>query len=523
MSTTSPPPSPAPKNNGPVLAVLTLVFGLGALVVRTAYPEPAWLSYVVLAAFVASLGGLVWALRSTVSKRTAMFGLNSAMTAILVLGILGVVNFLGVKYPKKFDLTKSGVNTLSDQTEKVFKGLTTPVKFVFWAKLEEREKLRPILDNLRGLSTKVEVEYADAVKEIARAKQAGIKAESSLQVFVGERSQIVESPNEEKITNAVIKLSKNASPVVCAVGEHGEKDFDSNQPDGYGLAKATLEKQSYAIRKLNLVSEGKIPADCSVLAIIGPTRAYFEPEMKLIRDYLSGGGAAVVAIDLNLKGPNFDASPELTRLLAEWGVDSDLALVVDPVSQMLRLEATVPIIPTFSKDASITKEMQGNTVFPLTRPLRISANAPAGAKVQWLTQTTPNAWGERDLAGLVKGSAKFDSGRDIKGPLYTALAVDGKAAGGSAKKNTRIVAFGTSLVAANQWTRFGNNLDLFANAVSWVLEDESLISIRAKEEPGGTIQLSAIQGGLIRLLTVLVVPGIMIVLGVVVWLRRKKL
>lgn len=521
MSTTS--PSAPKKSNAPIFAVLTLVFGLGSLVVRTAFPEPAWAFYALLAIFVGCLGGLVWTLRSSVSRRTAMFGLNSVMTAILVLGILGVVNFLGVKYPKKFDLTKAGINTLSDQTEKVIKNLTQPLKLVFWGKLEEREKLRPIFDNLKGLSTKVEIEYADPVKEIARAKQAGIKSDSSLQIFVGERSQLVEAPNEEKITNTVIKLSKNTSPVVCAVGEHGERDFDSNQPDGYGLVKATLEKQSYAVKKLNLMTEGKIPADCSVLAIIGPTKAYFEPEMKLVRDYLAAGGAAVVAIDVNLKGPTTDASPELTRLIAEWGVESDSAIVVDPVSQMLRLEATIPIIPTFSKDVSITREMQGNTVFPLTRPLRISANAPTGAKVQWLTQTTPNAWGERDLAGLVKGVAKFEEGKDMKGPIYTALAVDGKLAGSSAKKNTRLVVFGTSLVSANQWTRFGNNLDLFANSVSWVLEDENLISIRAKEDPGGMIQLSAIQGGLIRLLTVLVIPGIMIVIGIVVWLRRKKL
>jgi ABC-type uncharacterized transport system involved in gliding motility auxiliary subunit len=521
MSTTS---SSAPeKNHGLIFAVLTLVFGLGAIVVRTAYPERAWIFYVVLAIFLVSLGLLVWSLRKAVSKRTAMFGLQSAMTVILVLAILGVVNFLGVKYPKKFDLTKGGLNTLSDQTEKVFKHLDQPVKFVFWAKVDAREKLRPILDNLKELSTKVSVEYADAVKEIAQAKEAGIKADSTLQVFVGQRSQLIESPDEEKITNAVIKLSKNTTPTVCTVTEHGEKDFDSNQPDGYGLVKATLEKQSYAIKKLNLISTGKIPADCSLIAVVGPTKAYFDPEVKLIRDYLAGGGAAVFALDLNLKGPTTDATPGLTKLIADWGVDSDQALVVDPVSQMLRLEATIPIIPTFSKTVSITKDMRGNTVFPLTRPLRVSPTAPKGLKVEWLTQTTPNAWGERDFAGLVKGRAKFDEGKDIKGPLYTSMAVQGKLPGSAAKKETRIVVFGTSLVSANQWTRFGNNLDLFANAVSWVLEDETLISIRPKEEPGGSIQLSAVQGGLIRLLTVLVIPGIMILLGIAVWLRRKKL
>jgi ABC-type uncharacterized transport system involved in gliding motility auxiliary subunit len=509
-----------------ILTTLTLVFAVGALVVRTAYPEPAWIFYVVLGAFVACLLALAWNLRGAFNRRTAAFGVNSATTVLLVLGLLGVANFLAMKYPKKLDVTKNRVNTLSDQTEKVFKGLTQPVKLVFWAKLEEREKLRPLLDNLKSYSTKVEVENVDPTKEMSRAKSADIRQDATLQIIVGGRDTKIQAPTEEKITNAVIKLLKNSAPILCATTGHGEKDFDSNQPDGYELAKRVLANQAYEIRKLDLVKDGKVPTNCSAVAILGPSKAFFEQELKLVRDYLAGGGAGIIALDLNLKGPTYDASPELTKLVSEWGVEADTSLIVDPVSQALRLEATIPIVPVYSKEISITKEMQGNTIFPLTRPLRIAKALRPGLKVNWLTQTTPNAWAENDLAAIGKGSAKFDDGKDQRGPLYTAVAIDGKAADSAAnpaKKNTRIVVIGSSLMAANQWTRFGNNLDLFANAVSWLLEDESLISIRPKEEEGGTIQLSAVQGGLIRLVTVLLLPGIMIVFGIVVWLRRKKL
>lgn len=508
--------------NIPVHVIMTIVFALAAMITWTAFPEHRWSAYLAFAFFILSLGKLLWAIRKSVSRRTIVYGANSVTTVMLALAILGVLNFIGIKYPQKWDLTKSGINTLSDQTTKLFRGLNQEVKFVFWAKPEDREKVRPLFDNIKGLSPKVSVEHADAVKEITRAKQAGIKAESTLQILMNGREVKVEGPTEEKVTNAVIKLSKSTVPVICTVTEHGERDFDSDTPEGYGLLKSTLERQSYEFKKLNLIAEGKIPTNCSVLAIIGPSKAFFEPEMKLIRDYVAGGGTAFIALDINLKGGTSDASPELTKYLAEWGVESDIALVVDPVSQMLQLEATVPVIPTFNKEISITKEMQGNTVFPLSRPLRISAKIPEGAKVSWLTQTTPNAWGERNLTGLVKGSAKFDPS-DIRGPMYTAIAVDGKPTATTPSKKPRLVVFGTSLVAANQWSRFGNNLDLVANAVSWLLEDESLISIRAKEDPAGSIQLSAVQGGLIRLFTVLVIPGIMIVLGIVVWLRRKKL
>lgn len=498
----------------PILSVLALLFGGSGLVVRTAYPELAWIAYAIFGAFALTLGALLWKLRGSMSKRTAMFGLNSLTTVMLVLGILGVVNFLAMKFPKKIDLTKNKINTLSDQTEKVFRGLTQPVKLVFWAKMEEREKLRPLFDNLKSYSTKVDVEYVDTVKEIARAKSAGIRKESTLQVFVGTRDQQVEAPTEEKITNVVIKLLRNNAPLICWVSEHGEKDFESKEADGYEIAKETLAKQSYDFKKLNIVAEGKVPENCSLIMVIGPNRAFFPQEVTVIQDFLKKGGAALFALDLNLKGPGIDASPELTKLLRDWSVESDNALVVDPVSQKLGLEATVPIIPTFSKESPITKEMQGNSIFPLTRSFRIG-KAVEGVKVSWLTQTTPNAWGETNFPALAKGSATFEEGKDTHGPLYTALAVQAQ--------KTRLVVFGTSYIASNQWTRSGNNLDLFANAVSWLLEDESLISIRPREDVGGTIQLSAAQATIIQLVTILFIPGTMILFGIVVWWRRKKL
>ncbi len=527
MNPQNPKPPLFNPNAGPIAALMTVILGIANILVRNSFPQLAWAGHVALALFVLSVVLLAFLYRNSVSRRSLAYGAQSLTTVVLVLGILTVVNFLSVKYPQKLDLTRTKANTLSDQTAKVFKEMKEPVRLVYWAKIEEREKLRPLLDGLRALSSKLTIEYADTAKEMSRAKQAGIRAEGTLQVYVGERETKIENPDEEKVTNALIRLSRNSTPMICAIDGHAERDFASNSAEGYELARQSLEQQNYKFKKINLVSEGKIAADCSLIAILGPTKAFFEPEVALIRDYLKNGGRALFALDLNLKGPVYDASPEMTKLLSEWGIESELAIIVDPVSQMMRLEATVPVIPTFSKEVSITKELsllkeigkeQGrppNGVFPLTRAFRIASPAPEGGKIHWLTQTTPNAWGEKDFQGIIKGGATFNPGTDIRGPLYTAAAYQGA--------KTRIVALGTSLLGTNQWIRFGVNLDFFANSVSWLLDDESMISIRAKEEPGGSIQLSAIQGKNIQLFTVVIVPLFMIIFGIVVWIRRRKL
>jgi ABC-type uncharacterized transport system involved in gliding motility auxiliary subunit len=148
---------------------------------------------------------------------------------------------------------------------------------------------------------------------------------------------------------------------------------------------------------------------------------------------------------------------------------------------------------------------------------------PEGLKGSFIGKTTPKSWAESDLSGLAKGAAQFNSGSDLAGPLSTAASVQGKRKDTTATKETRIVVFGSGQFANNQYSRFGGNLDLFLNSVSWAVEDESMISIRAKEGDAGTMELSQNQGIAIFWISVVVVPLGIAVFGILMWIRRKKL
>jgi ABC-type uncharacterized transport system involved in gliding motility auxiliary subunit len=85
------------------------------------------------------------------------------------------------------------------------------------------------------------------------------------------------------------------------------------------------------------------------------------------------------------------------------------------------------------------------------------------------------------------------------------------------------VVFGSGQFANNSYSRYGGNLDLFLNSVSWVLEDESMISIRAKDEDDSKIELSQNQGVAIFWICVVIAPLLIAAAGIVIWVRRKKL
>jgi len=520
--------------SAPVLWTAVVVAGLGALFANAGLPEYKWVSITLLAVFVAAIIGLLIHNKKALAGRTAAYGLYSGVTTLLVISLVGVFCFVTNRYPKKFDWTKNRVHSLSDQTKKLVRELKLPVKAVFYGSLGQREESRGLIDNLRGLNTKFEVEYVDPSREIGRMKQVGIKRVPTLQLLIGTRETKLEEINEEKITNALIKLSKEKPQTLCAIVGHGERPMSNkDQTEGAGAFKEALESQAYTVRDVNLLQdlevakEGKVPASCDAIAILGANRAYLPQEAKLIQDYLADGGRALIMIDFNLKGAEY--VPEIVQVLAKWHLKPENALVVDPTSKLLNVDPIMPLVVDFSKDNPITKALvsaqmgvQVQCLFPVVRPLSLIPGAPPSMNVQWLAKSTPNAWGETDIKSLGAGRVTKDA-NDIALPMILAAAVEGKLKDSKAVRNTRIAAFGTSTIATNQGVRLGFNLDLVMNAASWVLEDESLISIRTKDEDKGKIELTEKAGSVIKLLTVIVMPLLILIAGIVIWVRRRKL
>jgi ABC-type uncharacterized transport system involved in gliding motility auxiliary subunit len=511
------------KNASLILGLTAVGLVIALILARLAFSEMVWLTAVLLVLLVADLAFWIRENQQTLRSRTTAYGINSLVSILLVLGLLGVVNFMASRYPHKVDLTRNKINTLSDQTVKLVKGLKSKVKITMFAKAIEKERFRPILDNYRNLNpNQFEIEYVDPDREPTRTKAAGIKKYGTALLSFNGRENKVEDLNEEKLTNALIKLTKEKSPTLCAVTGHGERNFSGTEAEGYDSVRKALVDQSYEVKEINLIQEqGKVPAVCDAITIMGPTKAFFEAEVKGIRDYLNNGGRAVIAIDISLKGAQF--APELLPVLADWNVKPENSLIVDPVSRMFNVDASMPIVANFSKSNPITRDFGANSpsAFPIARPLDILTTAP-GITPEAIGKTTAQSFSISDFKGITGGELKVDPKSAPKGPFNVAVSVDAKQKDSKATRNTRLVVFGSSLFASNQFSRFGANLDFFANSVSWALEDESMISIRAKEEGPGKLELTARSGSVIFWFAVILIPCAIAVGGIVIWAIRRR-
>lgn len=499
------------------------LFAVLLVVVRIFFEDRLWLTIVVGLLLAIQALFLIVLNQKELRSRSVSYSSHSFLTSVLVLGLIGLVNFLASRHPLEYDTTQNKLHTFSDQTRKVMKELKKKIRAVYFANQQQREQQRVLFDHYQRLApSSFQFEWVNPDVDPMRAKQSGIKAFGTLVLSLEEGKEVkVDSVNEEKVTNAIIQLLKEKRQRLCVVTGHGEKSFEVREAEGLAELKKSLLDQSFELTDLSLIENSKNLETCDAWMLWGPSRALFPEEVKHLQENLQKGGRGLIGLEFNLKGENL-LQPELLPLLKDWYVQPTHALIVDPLSRLFQADASVAIVASYSSTHPVTKDFQGNSFFPFSMPLQILSGVPEGWKVESLGQTTPKSWAIKHLKKLNQGaSIQFVEGVDQKGPLSVAVGVQAKKSG--AVRETRLVVFSSALFPANVFARFGTNIDFFMNAASWVLEDESFISIRSKEAVQGKVELSQNVMTFIFWVVVIFLPLSIAVFGIVVWMRRKRL
>ena len=135
-----------------------------------------------------------------------------------------------------------------------------------------------------------------------------------------------------------------------------------------------------------------------------------------------------------------------------------------------------------------------------------------------LILTSQQSWAETDIASINSGQVAPDEGIDLMGPVSLAVAAS------NATSGARVLVVGDAEFVTNQgYAAYGNG-DLILNSVNWSANQEDIISLTPKDITQRTLQIPA-QSYFLNLVlfgVVLVLPGLMLVAGVVVWFQRRR-
>lgn len=445
--------------------------------------------------------------------RRARYGSNVMVMSIAFLGILVLVNFMGSRYDKRLDWTQDKSFTISEQTRKVLSNLDKPISITGFFQQGDtgQTQVTDLLREYGQYTSLLTWKFIDPDVQPAAARQAGISAYSTLVFEMEGRKQLTTSIDEQGITSAILKISNPNQKVIYFLTGHGERSVDSGTQDGLSQARQVLEQDNYLVRSVTLAITPTVPTDCSLLAIVAPSKALLSQEITAINAYLDKGGKL-----LYLTEPQLNNSID-EGILSRFGIIVRNDIVVDPASSQLG-DILSPLVGNFQWSI-ITKDLRAAAIFPYTRSLKQGAAPVDGVAITAFAETSKSSWGETDLTN---SQVALDA-KDTPGPVTVGMSAEIQhvVVGAKVAPTARVVVYGNTDFASNSYLQYLGNKDLFANTVNWLTEDESLISIRAKPPTDRSLYMTNTEQILGMATSIILLPLAVLLVGAVVWWRRR--
>jgi ABC-type uncharacterized transport system involved in gliding motility auxiliary subunit len=506
-------------------------------------------------------------------KRSTQSTTNALIATLSVLVILGLINFLGIRYHLRLDLTDTQLFTLSPQSRELVSNLPETMKVWLFTK-EKNSQDQELLDNYHRQSNKFKFEYVDPELKPGLVDRFGVKDYGEVYLEFQTKRQLVQRISEDerlseiKLTNRLQQMINPKTAKVYFLQGHSEHPL-SGSKGAISKAIQGLIDKNFTISTLNLAERPQVPNDADVVIVAGPQKELLTGEVTTLQNYLNRGGNLLLMIDPN-------TNPKIDTLLKEWGVRLDNRLVIDNSGESLQLGPATILVTEYGQHP-ITQDFANNiSVYPLTRPLEIDPVSGVESMVLLKTKPYPNSWAESDQKSE---KLEFNEDKDLKGPLTLGVALTRKLLNSptaipnpiptaqnsptaipnpiptaqnsptaipnpiptaqnspttipnpipttrtspTTAKESRLVVFGNSNFATDSLFEQQLNGDVFLNTVSWLSQqDEKLLSIRPKEPKNRRIIISNLEANLLTISAVILLPLLGLLTGFIIWWKRR--
>jgi ABC-type uncharacterized transport system involved in gliding motility auxiliary subunit len=340
----------------------------------------------------------------------------------------------------------------------------------------------------------------------------------------------VVTAEDRDLALGILRLTRAEEKTICFGAGHGEYDVDNMEyhthfegvhshshgaegigvvlmeQHGVGRLRRALESLGFSPRKVVLATAGRVPADCAAFVEAGPRTLYSPPETRALEDYLAAGGAALLLYDID-----FPVEPRLAALFARAGVRVADGAVSDPLDHYFTDEQMVAV--TRYAAHPVTRGL-ALTFYPGARPLEVLP-AP-GVTVTPLFQSSAES-----VLRPVRGPAAAPA-EPRRGAHVLAIAAEGTWPGAAAPRPFRLVVIGDADFASNSFFPYMSNSDLALAALAWLVGEERAPTMKPPVEVLPTVILTNRQVQGIFVFSVVVLPGLAVVTGGVVWWRRRR-
>ncbi len=456
--------------------------------------------------------------------RATRYGANAVVYSLGFVGLLVAINYILALHHRRFDLTSERVFSLSPQSVKVVGTLKQPLKLYGFFQGGRDPQAEALYESYTYAAPKITFQLIDPERNPEIATRYNVTRMPTTHIQYGDQGTNVGDTTEQAITNGIIKVTSTSTKGACFLQGHGEPSLDDmDNAGGFGRAAQALAGENYDVKPLSLMTTPKVPSNCVVVIVAGPVKPLFPAEVAAIDSFLKNGGRALVMLRPPLPDqPNTQTS--LINMVSQWGLavgddvvlDQELHLFSGPT---LGLSPIVELYPPHPISAQFNKR----TLWPMVRSVEPVKEVKAGLQAWPLAQTGDTSIAATEVEAIFK-EQKFKAGpKDRKGPITVADAVD--ADNKKLKWGTgdgRLVVYGDTDFANNQNLSQVFNQDFFLNTVDWLAGESATIAIRPRTLRASRVSLTVNQFDNVFVASVLMLPELLLILGIVVWWERRN-
>ena len=466
----------------------------------------------------------------------------AALSTLLVMLVAVAVNLLtdaaGQRWPIKLDLTEGGLATLSEESVQAVSGVDQDaviyLLFRNGSNSELQSTLTALAEKYHALNPRVTVQTLDPVAQPGLVNKLKGKdqtlSEGSVIVTNGDQSRVKVIPSsdlytytydessgqyqvssfdgEAVLTSALLFVTGADAPRALFLTGHNELTRD------YCATFAQqLERENYEVRSFELGGAEKLQTGDTLL-ILAPSLDLTEAELSELDAFLNDGGRALFVND-----PSIDPSktPNFAKFLSGAGISFKPGVVVEDESSAGNyLSGQLYLVPNADTSHEITAPLAGTRLI-LPGACALTTADSDRFTVQALLTTSASAFIKpTDYAGSMSAPVEGDE----RGPFTLAAASEG-----SGESGARVVAVGNLYVVADSDYMYSSgNLDFSVNAVKWLTGQKTGIQIRSKALNAEVLHIpDARTLWLLAMLVVALIPGAILILGTVMYVRRRRL
>lgn len=474
------------------------------------------------------------AIKGFFRTRTFRAGGYSLAAAAVVIAIAVAVNLVVGALPAdwtKTDLTSTGLYSLSSQTQQMVSALEDEVT-VYWIVQSgtEDNTIGELLERYQDLSKNLKVERKDPVvyPNFAQQYTTSTLYNNSLIVTCGDRSRYIsyydiyvtdyssyyttgtastQFDGESQLTSAIDYVTNEDLPVVYTLTGHGESQLPSTLSDG-------AAEENVLLSELSLLTQESVPEDADALIIYAPQSDISTDEKDMLLTYLQGGGKLLLVTDYTET-----AMPNLAEVMAYYGTSLADGIVMEGDSSHHMRGSSYYLLPDIGSHDITSPLADGGyyVLMPVAQGISVSDELREGLTVTQLLTTTSASYAKADAYNL--NTYDKEEG-DLEGPFALGVAISEEVEGGT----TGIVWLTTSYMFNDDVDMLvsGANTDLFLNALDWMCQRESSISIRAKDLSTEYLTVPSSDVSTWSLILVVTLPLAFILAGAYITVTRRK-